>query len=354
MRDLQGLDPAAVGRWLRHVGIEGDLVAARPLGGGTQNVVLAITVGERELVLRHPPLRRRDGSNRSMAREMRVLDALRATGVPHPRLVAGEEGASLLDGATVFVMERVDGFNPGDEPGPAAYDDDAWRAAATLDVAAVLAQVAALDVDELGLGDLGRPGDFALRQIDRTERTWEAVAATAGNAGSSAYPDVRRLCRWLRATRPPAGGRGLTHGDLHLNNVLLRRDTPRVAAVIDWEMVTVGDPLIDLGSLLACWPAEAGPAPVRTGERLAQRGRLPSRAEVVDRYAQDAPIADGVVDWYTALAATKLGVLLETTHARALRGEAPMETGERLHRLGAGLVELAEAIRAGTWSPGAG
>lgn len=337
--DLAGLDPVRLTAWLDSIGLSGDLTASRVLTGGTQNVMLRLTVGGRDVVLRHPPLHARSHSNRSIAREMRALRALGGTGVPHAHLLGGAVDSPLLDGATAFVTTFVDGFNPGEDAGPAAYADAEWRATAALAVATAFARLGRLDPDAVGVADLGRPDGFLERQIDLTLRTWESVRAT-----SDAVVDVPAVCGWLRETLPPAARPGLTHGDAHLNNVLLSATAPEVAALVDFEMVTVGDPLLDLGWLLACWPE--GDEPV-TGAALASRGHLADHVQLVERYAAESGRDVDHLDWYTCLAAAKLGVLLETTHARSLRGEASPEMGQRLHGLAAHLLARADAVRRG-------
>ena len=155
--------------------------------------------------------------------------------------------------------------------------------------------------------------------------------------------------QWLRANQPADPRPGIMHGDFHLNNVLLDAHRPEVAAIVDWEMCTVGDPMLDLGWLLACWPQD--PAPVATGERLAAAGGLPSRRQVIEAYAATSSRSADEIDWYTALAGFKMAVVLEGTWVRALSGRAPREVGEHLHRCAIGLFELSARIAAGDWSP---
>ncbi|GAA1745213.1 phosphotransferase family protein [Aeromicrobium alkaliterrae] len=321
------------------MGVEGQLTDGRPLSGGTQNLMLVLTVGGRQVVLRHPPVHRREHSNRSLGREMRVLGALAGTDVPHAPLIGGAEDSALLGGATAFVTGFVEGFNPGDDAGPAAYADAEWRTAATLDVAVSFARLGDLDPDALGLAGLGRPDGFLERQIDLTVRTWDTVAAESGST-----VDVLGICSWLRSTLPPASRPGITHGDAHLNNVLLAVDAPRTAAIVDLEMVTVGDPLLDLGWLLACWPDEDEPF---TGAALAERGPVAERDRLVEVYATASDRDVDHLAWYTALASVKLAVLLETTYVRSVHGQAPVDIGQRLHRAAAQLLQQADLLRRG-------
>ena len=340
--DLLGLRATRLAGWLRTIGLPGELTDATPLSGGTQNIMLRLTVGDRTVVLRHPPLHRRPHSNRSLGREMRVLRALTDTGVPHTRLLGGSLEDPALDGATAFVTAFVPGFNPGDAPGPDAYADPAWRRAAALDVVSAFARLGSLDHTALGLADLGRPAGFLGRQIELTKTTWEAVSSVADTP-----VDVAGLIGWLGENAPRHSQVGLTHGDAHLNNVILREEAPAVAALVDFEMVTVGDPLLDLGWLIACWPRAGAPEAAISGSSLAQRGALPGPESLAEHYATHSSLEVARLDWYACLAATKLATLLETTHLRALRGEASNDTGRRLHRFATDLFAFAEDIRRG-------
>ena len=143
------------------------------------------------------------------------------------------------------------------------------------------------------------------------------------------------MAAWLDEHRPPTFEPGLIHGDLHFANVLVRRDAPQLAAVVDWELCTIGDPLLDLGHLLATWPGDGAGG---VGEGITD---LPGKADLVARYAEqtDRDVAD--VDWYHVLAAYRLGIILEGTHARACAGKAPRDVGDLLHATTVGLFERA-------------
>ncbi|HEY1116725.1 MAG TPA: phosphotransferase, partial [Acidimicrobiales bacterium] len=135
---------------------------------------------------------------------------------------------------------------------------------------------------------------------------------------------------------------GIIHGDFHFANVLVRPDAPDLAAIVDWELCTIGDPLLDLGHLLATWPpsgAEAAGGAVGGGI-----GDLPTKAELVERYAARTGRGVDDVDWYHVLAAYRLGIILEGTHARAFAGKAPKEIGDLLHATTVGLFERALAV----------
>jgi aminoglycoside phosphotransferase (APT) family kinase protein len=129
------------------------------------------------------------------------------------------------------------------------------------------------------------------------------------------------------------------HGDFHAANVLFSRTGPEVAAIVDWEMTTVGDPLLDLGWLVATWELDGVPGTF--GERLAAAGGLATSRELIEAYGKRSERDLSGIDWYVVLACFKLGILLEGTHARACAGKAPVEIGDRLHAITLALFERA-------------
>jgi aminoglycoside phosphotransferase (APT) family kinase protein len=151
---------------------------------------------------------------------------------------------------------------------------------------------------------------------------------------------------WLDRHRPQEFTPGIMHGDFHLANVMFSRTTAEVAAVVDWEMGTIGDPLLDLGWMLATWPDAADPTDL-LGSEIASAGGLPGPSDLIARYAEYSERDVSAVPWYVVLACFKLGILLEGTYARACAGKAPMAVGERLHGLTLRLFDRARASIAG-------
>ena len=335
------VDLAAVRRWGEGAGLDGPISDVRRIGGGTQNVVLRLRWDGRDLVLRRPPEHPRASSNGALRREMQVLSALAGTGVPHPGYVAGCTDEDVLGGVVFYLMEAVDGDNPGVELGEPYRSDPAARHAAGLDTAAALARLASVDHEAVGLGGVGRPEGFLARQVPRWTAHLASYDDLPGYPGST-LPHVEPLARWLDAHRPPDATPGIVHGDYHLNNVLLAADTPGVAAVVDWEMCTIGDPLLDLGWLLVTWPDSDAEPP--TGAALAALGDLPDRDELVAHYGTISDRDLSAVDWYTVLAGLKFAIVIEGTHARALAGQADMDVGLRLHHSAVASLERAAAI----------
>ena len=196
------------------------------------------------------------------------------------------------------------------------------------------------------LAAIRRPGSFLARQVPQFLGLLESYRHDAYDPGS--LPSVTELAEWLEDARPDDGEPGIMHGDAHLNNVLLRRDRAELAAFIDWEMCTVGDPLLDLGWLMVCWPTE--PNAIDAGAELAALGNLANRAELLEAYASNSRAAAhrlASLPWFEALACFKLGIVIEGTWSRYLAGQASREAGERLHVSATSLIELGSRVAKG-------
>jgi aminoglycoside phosphotransferase (APT) family kinase protein len=336
------VDMAAVGRWMDAAGLgDGPIADVEPIAGGTQNVLVRFSRGGRGFVLRRPPLHKRRNSDETMRREARVLAGLAGSGVPHPRLIAECDDLGVI-GAVFYLMEPVAGFTPT-VTRPAFLDDPASQREMALAVVDALAALGRVDVAATGLATLGRAEGWLERQVDRWTSQLESYA-NFPDWSPAGLPDTVALRGWLTANRPSVWSAGLIHGDYHLANVMIRPDGPQVAAVIDWELATVGDPLVDLGQLLATWCEDGGVASASTV--LALPG-FPSRAELVARYAAGSTRDLSSVGWYHALACYRLGVLLEGTHARSTAGQADRGSGQRMRQMAAAQLEQAVAIAAG-------
>jgi aminoglycoside phosphotransferase (APT) family kinase protein len=334
---------AALTSWVRAVGLGTTVSDVVPLTGGSQNVVVRLRVDGRRLVLRRPPPHPRPNSDRTMQREIAVLTTLTGSAVPHPRIVAACEDLDVL-GVVFYLMEEVDGFNPGNEIAPAYVGDAAIRHRVGLNYAADVARLGQAAWQDSPLQAWKRPGSFLERQVPQWRSSVEAYRFQEGYAHDS-LPGVDELCDWLAARQPTDYGPGIVHGDIHLNNTMLRREVPEVAAFVDWEMCTIGDPLLDLGWMLVCWPVD--PNPLGSAGYLAELGGLASRGELLEAYHAAGGRRTENLDWYLALACLKLGVVIEGTWVRYLAGRASREAGERLHASAVTLMGLGAAVAAG-------
>jgi aminoglycoside phosphotransferase (APT) family kinase protein len=339
---LSEFDQKALQSWVRRIGLGETVTDVEPLTGGSQNIVVRLCVDGQPMVLRRPPEHPRPTSDNTMRREIAVLTTLAGTTVPHPALIAGCDDLDVL-GVVFYLMEAVDGFNPGTEVDPAYARDAGMRHRVGLSYTASLAKLGAVPWEGSALAAIRRPGSFLARQVPQFMRLLESYRHE--HYVPESFPSVGMLAEWLESHRPPDTEPGIMHGDCHLNNVLLRRDTPELAAFIDWEMCTVGDPLLDLGWLLVCWPD--GPNPINAGAELAALGGMASRTELLDAYRQAGGRPTDRLEWYVAMACFKLAIVIEGTWSRYLAGQASADAGERLHTSAQNLIELGTRVSRG-------
>ncbi len=325
-RELVDLD--AVGAWMdaRRLG-DGPLTAARLLGGGTQNILLYFERSGRPYVLRRPPRHPRASSNETMRREARLLAAIADSDVPHPRLIAACAEENVI-GTAFYLMEPIDGFNPTTGLPEPHRSDPAMRRAMGFELVDGIVKLGRVDYRAAGLEGFGKPAGFLERQVDRWRSQLESYSQFSGYPGPQ-IPGVDRVASWLDNNRPTFWEPGILHGDYHLANVLFAYTGPALAAIVDWELCTIGDPLLDLGWLVATWPDDSGDSAGMPGV-LPWTG-FPTAAELVDHYAEQSHRDLSAIDWYAVLACYKLGIILEGTHARACAGIADKGVGDMLH-----------------------
>ena len=322
----------------------GPLEDVSEITGGTQNVMLRFRRDGREYVFRRGPRHLRPVSNRVILRETRVLGALAGTDVPHAGLIAVCEDPSVLGDAVFYLMEPVTGFNAGSGL-PALHAADATvRHGMGLSMADAAARLGAVDHVAVGLADFGKPEGFLERQVPRWLSELESYTQFDNYPGPD-IGDVEAVAGWLRERQPSSFAPGIMHGDYHAANVMFSPAGPEVVAIVDWEMSTIGDPLLDLGWMLATW-YRPGREPVLPNQ-LMGAGGLATPQELVDRYAANTTRDLSDIDWYTVMACFKLGIILEGSNARAAAGLAPREIGDVLHTATVRLFERAAAIMEG-------
>jgi len=300
--------------WLLGLG----LGAAPPLrydrmAGGRSNMLFLVTDADgRRWVLRRPPEGELLASAHDVVREHRILSGLAAAGFPAPAplgLCTDEAVAPV----PLLLLEHVEGVAI-DGPEAAEAQPPAWRAAAASSLAATLAAIHAVDLDVAGLQDLAARTPYGERQLRRWRRQW-------GLTKTRELPLVDALADRLEARTPAPVEPVLVHGDYHLRNVLVRAADGHVATVLDWELCTLGDPMADVGALLAYWPEEGdvGPQPNPT----ALVDGFPDRATMARTYAAAAgrPVHD--LAFWESLACWKVAIILEGV----LRRERDAGTG---------------------------
>jgi len=293
-------------RWLQH--------ATTLITGGKSNLTFELASEAGSLILRRPPTGHLLPRAHDMQREARVQRALAGTGVPVATVVLAEAEPHTLD-VPFYVMEKVEGVIPRDTL-PSGYADlPAERTALTDALVDGLVALHGIDPTAIGLGDYGRTGGFAQRQVRTWTRQWEATL-TADVPAMSELGSRLAVHAWTEPARA-----SIVHGDYRLDNcVFAPADPGRLAAVLDWEMSTIGDPLADLGLLLFYWVEAGQPTPVLTPAPSREPG-FPSRRHLLDRYA-DATHADLTdIAAYVALAHFKFAAIAQGIAARVEAGQ---------------------------------
>ncbi len=316
--------------WMDSQGLgSGPIEDIHNIVGGTQNILLRFTRGGKVYVLRRPPRFPRENSNQTMARESVILRALADTSVPHPKLIAACTDTAPM-GYAFYLMEEVRGFNAttGLPPYHAASPEVRHRMGLAL--VEGIARLGEVDYLRLSLENFGKPDNYLARQVSRWTAQLESYTSYPNWDGRKDLPGVEDVAKWLEANLPASFTPGIIHGDYHLAKVMYRNDSPELAAIVDWELATIGDPLIDLGWVLATWPDAADAAawapPVTPWEGF------PSADELVAHYGEHSSRDLSQMNWYRVMACFKLGILLEGTYARATSAEASRETGDDLHQ----------------------
>jgi len=243
-------------------------------------------------------------------------------------LIATCDDPAVLGDAVFYLMELVDGFNAGEELPPLHASDPAVRFQMGLSMADALAKLGAVDHVAVGLADFGKPEGFLERQVPRWLSELESYREFDNYPGPD-IPGVEQVAEWLERHRPSTWKPGIMHGDYHAANVMFSRTGPDVVAIVDWEMCTIGDPLLDLGWLLATWRQSDGSSVF--GHTFTELNGLASTDDLVERYARNTTRDLSQITWYTVLACFKLGIVIEGTLARACAGKAEKEVGDQLH-----------------------
>jgi aminoglycoside phosphotransferase (APT) family kinase protein len=308
-------DPARLDAFLRDriPGLRGGAPRLERISGGQSNPTFFLTYDTRRMVLRKKPPGETLPSAHAVDREARVLQALAGGEVPVPPVLLFHPDPDVI-GTPFYVMERVDGrvYQTSDLPG-APRDQ---RRAMVMSFAEILARLHEVDWQAAGLSDFGRPGSYFARQVARWTRQWEAQRFRD-------IPDLTRLAEWVGANIPGDDGvTALVHGDYRLGNVLFHPEEPRVVAVLDWELSTLGHPLSDLAYAAMAWrsaPEEYGGL---LGLDLDALG-MPGEEEFVARYyaARRSP-APRMTPFHMAFSQFRFAVILEGIAARARSGTA--------------------------------
>jgi aminoglycoside phosphotransferase (APT) family kinase protein len=273
-----------------------------------------------------------------MAREFRVISALRGSRVPVPRAVRFVDDPSSGVDAPFYLMERVKGKPLVTREGNAAYTPSQLREL-SLDLARTLAHLHSIAPDEVGLGDFGRPDGFLVRQVERWGKQYDG-------SRNRELPELDALQRELHANIPETRRSSILHGDYRLDNALVRDmdGAPHLSAILDWEMATLGDSLTDLGLLGLYWNINSLDSELSGAVPSAvdAAAGYPTFEELVDEYSETAGVTVPELPWYLGLAAFKLAVILEGIHYRFQAGQT---VGPGFDQIGRLVTPLARAGR---------
>jgi aminoglycoside phosphotransferase (APT) family kinase protein len=323
---------APLREYLARSGLEApDDLSAQPIGEGHSNVTFELSTG---VVLRRPPRGPLPPSAHDMLREARLLRALGDADVRAPAVLAVCDDSDVI-GAPFYLMERVVGEVITDAL-PVALDRPEQRSLIADELIDALVELHAADWQAIGLDGFGKPTGYLERQVRRFSGLWE-------HNRTRELPVVEEVGRWLSENLPESGPATIVHGDYRLGNVLYAPsaagEPPRLAAILDWEMATIGDPLADLGYLLTHWYEAGDPSGTFTLQTVTALPGFPDRSELVRRYERRSGRAMQAVDWYVTLAIWKGVVFMEGNYKRAVAGTTD---DPYLKSFGDAVVTLAE------------
>ena len=307
-------------------------VTLRPLAGGTSGSVLLVTRADRRAVLRATAWPPRPDSIRALEREAQILRALDGSAVPHPRFLAYCGDESVL-GSPFCLIDFVDGWLGSTQPPEPFASDLLLRHQTAFAMIDGLAELARIDPATVGLADFGKPDQFLERQVDR----WLGLMAkhrAHPDYGDRELPGLDAVASWLRANTPVTQRITPIHGDVSFSNVMFANDRPpRLAAIIDWEIATIGDPLLDLGRSIYPFPSADGSAGYSLAVDLTG---YPTREALAARYAERTGLSIENIDYYMVLSMFKLAALIEFNHVKSLTEPS----GSMSHRIAAFIPQL--------------
>ena len=328
---VQGIDVAKVSQWLAD-----NVAGARApfsfqlIAGGRSNLTFLVTDDNSiRYVLRRPPLGHVLATAHDMAREHRIISAVGQTNVPVPATL-GLCTDETVNGAPFYVMNFVDGVVL-DNAEKAEMLDKSLRRSASFNLIDVLCELHDVDIDAVGLGNLAKREGYIERQIKRWSTQWE-------NSKTRELPEIDEVVRLLSTKVPRQQDVSIAHGDFRFGNVLTDVTTGRIAAVLDWELCTLGDPLADLGYIGVYW--SDGPASALRANDPTPAGGFTTYRELVERYATKTGRDVSGVDYYVAFSCWRLAVISEGVYARYLHGAMGNQEGIDMTVMKAGVDAL--------------
>jgi aminoglycoside phosphotransferase (APT) family kinase protein len=332
------LDTAALGRWLDAGDApgQGEQPVLELLTGGSQNTLYLVHRGDHRMVLRMPGPRADAARLDGLLREIRLVRGLKGTDVPHAELIAADDSGVVL-GKPFYVMAEIDGWSPMGGGWQAPFDTDLTaRRELAFELVGGAAMLGRVDWRAQGLEGFGRPDGFHERQVDRWLNFLKAYQVRE-------LPGLDVAADWLRRNHPAHYTAGIMHGDYQFANVMFANGAPAaLAAIVDWEMTTIGDPLLDLGWCLLGYDGEE---PSSDGFYLDMSG-MPSRSELLAHYEKISGLSTENIDYYLVLANFKLGIVLEKTYAASVTnpGKVDPQVAEAMGAMIPGLITTAAEL----------
>ncbi|MGV9541611.1 phosphotransferase family protein [Nocardia beijingensis] len=338
-RDVIGIDPTAVTRWFGDLGIEfASRLGFHRIGLGQSNLTYLVRDDAgRRWVLRRPPLGHLLASAHDVGREARIMSALAGTPVPAPRILGVAENSAISD-VPLVLMNFIDG-QVVDTMEIAESLPQRRRREIAESLPRALAQIHAVDLEQTGLSDLASHKPYARRQLARWSGQWE-------KSKTRELPELDDLTRRLTAAVPQQTELALVHGDFHLRNVIVSHTSGGIVGVLDWELSTLGDPLADMGSMLAYWPEPGedtgGDFPVST------LAGFPNRDELARMYLDETGRDPQALKFWHALGLWKVAIIAEGVMRRAMdtpanKAAAGTPTVERIDALVHKAIAIADA-----------
>jgi aminoglycoside phosphotransferase (APT) family kinase protein len=313
--DVPLVDLPGVERLLDRLGLGSGALSAQPLGDGHSNLTFTLSRNDVRYVLRRPPKPPYPPSAHDVLREAAVLEALSAAGLPVPAVLAKVDDEALL-GVPFVIMEFIEGHAISNVlPEALASDQDTDEIGRA--VVAALVAIHSVDIAATPLHRRGQTSNYLERQLGRFAKIREATRIRS-------IPGLDEVGAWLAENRPHSVGTTLVHGDFRLGNLLFATTSPaRIAAILDWELAALGDPLADLGYLCATWAEPADPEhPMLALSRATRTPGFVTRAELVAAYAEATGRDVSSLGWYEILAMWKAAIFLETSYGRFVSGQA--------------------------------
>jgi aminoglycoside phosphotransferase (APT) family kinase protein len=314
VRPEEQLDTAHLEPYLReHLPVHGDFTL-RQFGGGHANLTYLVRFGDDEYVLRRPPLGPVADRAHDMRREHSVLSKLYAVFslAPQSYLLCTDQE---IIGADFVIEERKHGIAIRRDLPERLAGDTAFAQRLGKAIVDTLAELHRVDVPAAGLSEIGHPDGYVTRQLDGWEKRWNA-------AQTSDTIDASPLLAWLRNRLPPSPAATLVHNDFKLDNMLLDAQNPaKIVALLDWDMCTYGDPLMDLGYVLALWPEVNDPKEFRAWGMPTWRDGFPSRRDVITRYAAATGFDVSHVAWYHIFNIFRFAAILQQIYKRYDAGQ---------------------------------